>query len=125
MGGIQSFQLVTGFAKRPNHTRLTSNALDGMTRIADLPDTWEGTITFDRASSAIDDYFAAKEEAYHRGQVLPPCTITETIREVNGGLTQFRYEGVSLTMTDAGNAQGKDKVAMTIDFIAGRRRKVI
>ena len=124
MGGIQSFQLLTGFSKKPNFTRITSNALDGKTRIVDLPDTWEGTITFDRASDAIDAYFAAREEAYHNGQVLPTCMITETIQEVNGGLSQYRYEGVSITMSDAGNAQGKDKVAMTVDFIAGRRKKV-
>lgn len=116
---------MTGFSKKQNTTRITSNALDGKTRIADIPDTWEGTCTYDRASSAIDDYFAAREEAYHQGRVLPPCTITETIREVNGGITQWRFEGVSMTYDNGGNAQGKDKVEVSVNWIAGRRRKVI
>lgn len=124
-GGVQSFSLITGFSKQQNSTRVTSNGLDGITRIADLPDTWEGTITYDRASSALDDYFARVEQAWRDGLVMPPCTITETIREVGGGISQYRYEGVSLTFTNAGNAQGRDKVEQTVSFIASIRRKVI
>lgn len=124
-GGIQSWSLQTGFSKKQNSTRVTSNGLDGLTRIADIPDTWEGTLTFDRASSAIDNYFAARDEAYYAGRVQPPCTITETIREVDGGITQWRYEGVSLTYDNGGNAQGKDKVEVSVNWIAGRRRKVV
>lgn len=124
-GGVQSFSLITGFSKQQNTQEVRSNALDGLTRIAHLPDTWTGTITYDRASSAIDDYFARREEAYYQGRVQPPCTITETIREVNGGITQYRYEGVSFTLSNGGNAAGRDRVEMSIDFVAGRRRKVI
>ena len=124
-GGAQSFSLVTGFSKQQNTTEVRSNALDGITRIAHLPDTWNGTITIDRANSAVDNYFAAREEAYYQGRVQPPCTITETVKEVNGGVTQWRYEGVSFTLSNGGNAQGKDKVEMSIDFIASRRLKVI
>lgn len=124
-GGVQSFTLLTGFSKQQDTQEVTSNALDGIVRRAHLPNGWSGTITFDRASSAIDDYFAAREEAYYQGRVQPPCTITETIREVNGGVTQYRYEGVSFRLNQGGNAQGKDRVEMTIDFTASRRRKVI
>lgn len=123
-GGVQSWSLITGFSKKQNTKRIESNALDGLTRIADLPDTWEGTITLDRNSPAVDNYFAAREDAYFAKRVQPPCTITETINEVDGGISQWRYEGVSLTLDNGGNAQGKDKVEMNVNWIATRRRKV-
>jgi hypothetical protein len=124
-GGIQSWSLLTGFSKKQNTTRITSNALDGRTRLVDLPDTYEGTMTFDRASPAIDNYFAARDEAYYQGRVQPPVTLTETIKEVDGGISQWRYEDVSLTYDNGGNAQGKDKVEVSVNWIAGRRRKVV
>jgi hypothetical protein len=124
-GGIQSFSLVTGFTKQQDTTEVSSNALDGLVRRAHLPGGWSGTITVDRANPNIDNYFAAREDAYYQGRVQPPCTITETITEVGGGISQFRYEGVSFKLDGGGNAQGKDKVEMSVAFTASRRRKVI
>jgi hypothetical protein len=123
--GIQSFSLITGFTKQQDTTTVTSNALDGIVRRAHLPNGWTGTITFDRSTPAIDNYFSAREDAYYAGRVQPPCTLTETIKEVDGSITQFRYEGVSFALNQGGNAQGKDRVEMSIEFTASRRRKVI
>lgn len=124
-GGIQTFALITGFSKRMTSNRVTSRGLDGVRRDYDIPDGWEGTVSFDRASSALDDYFAAKEQAHYDGRVIPPCSITETIREVNGGVTQYRFENVTLVLSQGGEARGDAKVEQTVDFVASRRRKVI
>jgi hypothetical protein len=124
-GGVQTFSLITGFSKRQTTNRVTSRGLDGIRRDYDIPDGWEGTLTFDRASPALDAYFAAREQAHYDGQVIPPCSITETIREVGGGITQWRYENVTLAMSQGGEARGDAKVEMTVDFVSSRRRRVI
>lgn len=124
-GVLSAFSLLTGFSKKQNTTRITSNALDGLTRIYDVPETWEGACTYDRATSAMDDYFVRREQAYFDGRVQPPCTLTETIREIGGGITQYRYEGVSFTMSNGGDAKSKEKVEVEISWIASRKRKVI
>jgi hypothetical protein len=123
-GGVQSFSLLTGFSKQQNTTEIRSNALDGLTRIYHVPETWSGTCTYDRATRAIDDYFVAREDVYFSGRVQQPCTITETIREVDGSTSQYRYTGVSFTLSNGGNAQAKDRVEMSIDWIASRRVRV-
>jgi hypothetical protein len=125
LGGVQSFSIMTGWSKSQNTTRIQSRGIDGTTRIRDLRDTWEGTVTFDRANPAIDNYFAAREQADANGQDLPPCSITETIREDGGGISQFRYTGVALTLAQGGDARGDSKIEMTINWIATRRLKVI
>lgn len=124
-GGILSFSLLTGFSKQQDTTDVSSNALDGLTRRVSLPSGWSGSITYDRANRAIDDYFAAKEDAYYNKRTQPPATITETINEVGGGISQWRFIGVDFKYTQAGNAQGKDKVEVSIDFTASRRIRVI
>ena len=124
LGGVQTFALITGFSKRQTTNRVTSRGLDGMRRDYDIPDGWEGTLTFDRASANLDDYFARKEQAHYDGIVIPPCSITETVREVGGGVTQWRYEGVTLSMSQGGEARGDAKVEQTVDFVASRRRRV-
>lgn len=125
LGGVQSFRIITGFTKTQNTTRIQSRGLDGTTRIRDLRDTWEGTITFDRADPVLDNYFAAREEADFNNVDLPPVSITETIREDGGGLSQFRYEGVAMTLATGGDARGDSKIEMTVNWVATRRRKVI
>ncbi|MFD2271412.1 hypothetical protein ACFS07_10430 [Undibacterium arcticum] len=39
-----------------------------------------------------------------------PVTITETIQEVSGSISQYRYLQVLLTLEDAGNYKGDDSV---------------
>lgn len=125
LGGVQSFSIMTGFSKSMNTTRLQSTSIDGTTRIRDLRLTWEGTCTFDRRNAALDNYFAAREEADRNGQDLPPCSITETIREDGGGISQFRYIGVAMTLAQGGDARGDSKIEMTVNWIATGRLKVI
>lgn len=124
-GVLSTFALLTGFTKQQDTQEVSSNALDGLVRRAHLPAGWSGSITYDRANRALDDYIWAREEAYYAGRVQPPCFIVETITEVDGSISQYRFEGVSFRLSAGGNAQGKDKVEMTVEFTASRRRRVI
>ncbi|MFD2271836.1 hypothetical protein ACFS07_13390 [Undibacterium arcticum] len=53
-----------------------------------------------------------------------PVTITETIQEVSGSISQYRYLQVLLTLEDAGNYKGDDSVHQKMRFVAARRVKV-
>lgn len=125
LGGVQTFTVMTGWSSRQVSNRVTSRGLDGVRRDYDIPDGWEGTVTFDRASSQLKDYFVAKEAAYRAGRVVPPCTIMETVVEIGGGISQYRYESVTLSMSNGGEARGNEKVEQTVDWVASRCIKVI
>ena len=125
LGGIQSWETMTRFSKRQTTTRITSTAMNGRTVIRDLPMTWEGTMVFDRKDDRIDAYFAALEAAYRNRQDVPPAMITETIDEDGGGISQYRYTGVVMTLSNGGEAAGDSKIEMTVDWVATERRKVI
>ncbi len=118
------FNLVTKFASKPEQTVRKIKGLDGITRNVIFPDGWTGQFEIERQDSAIDDYFAALEAAYYAGQNRAPCTITETITEANGAVSQYQYIGVNLQLDDAGAAAGDEVVKQVVSFMAQQRVKV-
>lgn len=122
--GPVKFALITKFSSKPNVTENKITGLDGICRYQLLPDSWEGSFEIERANNSLDDYFAELERQYYAGQNLPPGTITETITEPGGGISQYRYEQVQLKLDDAGEWSGDKSVAQKVMFYASRRKKV-
>lgn len=122
--GPLRFNLVTGFNSKPDITDQKVKGLDGITRHVRFPDGWSGAFDVTRSDSTIDDYFAQIEANYYAGLNEQPCTITETITEVSGAVTQYRYLQVLLKLDDAGQWQGDQTVKQKVSFVAARRVKV-
>ena len=122
--GPLRFPILTGFEAKPSYKSVDSKALDGVDRYDDFPAGWTGSLSMDRADSSIDDYFAQKEASFYSGIPSSSVTITETIQEIGGNITQYRYTGVALTLQEAGSKSAEAKVAMKIGFRASRRIKV-
>lgn len=116
--------LLTSFKAKQDINEQKIKGLDGITRHVRFPDGWSGTFMVERQGSEIDDYFAQIEANYYAGQNEQSCTITETITEVSGAVSQYRYVGVLLKLDDSGEWKGDSTVKMTISFVASRRMKV-
>lgn len=122
--GILRQAIRTGFMLKQLTDSLESKAADGVNRFAELPAGWEGSFDFDRGSSELDDYFAAAETDYYGGLGQDAITITETVTEVNGSLSQYRLTGVALKYDDGGEKGGAKLVKQKVSFKASRRLKV-
>lgn len=122
--GPLAFSQITGFQSKPDITDKKVKGLDGVTRHLRFPDGWSGTFDIERQDSTLDDYFAQVEANYYAGVNEQPVSITQTIREVNGSITQYRYMNVLLTPDDAGSWKGDDSVKQKLKFVAERRIKV-
>jgi hypothetical protein len=116
--------LITGFQSKPDTTDSKIKGLDGITRHVRFPDGWSGSFSIERQDSTVDDYFAQLEANYYAGLNELPLTITETIAEVNGSVTQYRYLNVLLKLDDAGSWEGDKSVKQKVSFMAARRLKV-
>lgn len=123
-GGPISLSLITGFNAKPDYAEIRIKGLDGVTRNVRFPDGWSGSFDIERQDGTIDSYFAQLEDDYYAGQDELPVTITETIQEADGSISQFRYEGVLLKLDDGGEWRGDQTVKMRVSFIASRRRQV-
>ncbi len=115
----------TGFEAKQETKEINSHGLDGVNRFAELPAGWKGTVEMDRSDSSMDDYFAQAEADYYAGKLTSPATITETISEADGSVSQYRYTGVVFKFTEPGKKRGDDKVAQTIGWSASKRIKVL
>lgn len=124
-GAITAFSLITNFESKQDTSQVKIMGLDGIPRFLELPAGWRGSFEIERADATLDDYFAGMEAAYYQGLNIASSFITETIGEPNGGITQYRYEGVMFKLEDAGAWKGDHSVKQKLSFVASRRRKVI
>src|SRR4051812_39444936 len=115
---------ILGFKRSPETTKLRSKGLDGVVRNAVIPDSWKGSITIDRLDQTVDNWWAQVEADYFANRGSAPGTIIERIREQDGTVTTWRFEGVCLTLDDAGDYAADKKVEQMLSFAASRRVKV-
>lgn len=122
--GILVPKTVTGFNSKPETNDVKIKPLNGPPQFAHVPDGWSLSFDIERANADIETYFANLEEGYYRGDDINPITITETIREVGGGISQWRYEGVSLKLEDGGSKAADQTVKQKVSGMASIRRRV-
>ena len=122
--GPLNLSLITGFQSAPETAETKVKGLDGVTRHVRFWDGWRGSFSVERADSKVDDYFAALEANYYAGLNEQPATITETITEVSGAVTQYRYLNVLMKLDDAGSWAGDQTVKQKLSFVAAQRQKI-
>lgn len=118
------FNLVTNFRSKQETSDQPVKGMDGITRPVRFFNGWTGGFDLERQDSAVDDYFAQLEANYYAGMNEGSVTITETITEVSGAVSQYRYVGVLLKLDDAGEKKGDATVKQKLGFFASRRLKV-
>ena len=99
--------------------------MDGIVRPISFPQGWEGTIEVERQDSSIEDYFLQLDANYYAGLNSTPATITETITEVSGAISQYQYIGVVLKLEDAGDWEGDKSVKLKLSFLAQDKLKML
>lgn len=121
--GPLTFNLITAFSSQQETSEQMIKGLDGLMRPVRHFNGWRGRFEIDRQDSTVDDYFSQLEAGYYAGVVEQSASITETITEVSGAITQYRYIGVLLKLENAGSWKGDETVKQTVSFVATQRLK--
>lgn len=121
--GALRLEGLTGFKSKQDTTDVRSKQLSGKTKHVMFPDSWSGTIMLDRRNQTLDAYISAREANYYNSIYEAPVSMMTTIQESDGSISQFRYTGVQLKLSDAGEWRGDALVKMTIDFVAEERKQ--
>jgi hypothetical protein len=124
VNGPLSMTLITAFQSKQDTQEQKIKGLDGITRHVRFFDGWSGRFNLERRDRTLDDYFNGLETDYYAGIDETEVTITETITEADGSVSQYRYREVLLKMEDAGEWRGDNTVKQTISFIASRRMTI-
>jgi hypothetical protein len=123
-GGPVSFAIITGFHPKQLTTKLQSKGMDGTNRFGTEPDGWSFTVALDRSGPALDNFIDLRERAYHAGIPMQAITVTQTIQEPDGGYTTWRYWGVDVDLSDAGNYKNGALITQQLEGRASGRIKV-
>ncbi len=123
-GSVLAINGVTDYTPKPMFTDLKHKGLDGNVRHAEIPDGWDITIKLDRQDPSVDNFFAQLEADYFAGVNIQGGTITETIQEKDGSISQFRYDQAVLKYDDAGSWKGDSFTPVSLTAFAARRIKV-
>lgn len=123
---LASFSNFTHFECKPITKSVSSEPVNGPPLFDDIENGWEGSFEYDRATNAIELYFAKREQGYFSNGARPVVTITQTIQEQSdGSITQYSLTGVALKLDSAGSWKAADKVSQKVSFKASRRKFVI
>lgn len=122
--GPLTLNLITGFQSKQETTETNIKGIDGATRFVRFINGWTGGFTLERQDATLDRYFAQIEANFYAGINETPVTLTETITEVDGSVSQFRYLGVLLKYDDAGEYRGDATVKQTMSFVATMRKQI-
>lgn len=123
-GGPVRFTIVTDHARKQNTKSLESHGIDGVCRYVEIPGGYEGTLEIDRAGPALDQAVAALETLYYSGAPVPYSSIVETISEVSGAITVWRFVNVVFRAEDLGSWKGDAKVTQKLGWKASFRQQV-
>jgi hypothetical protein len=123
-GAILASASLTDFQFKRDEIEIKSRPLNGRVIHRVIPDGYSGSASFDRIDATFDNYFAQLDDAYYAFVNDPTIYISQTMRELNGSISQYRFEGVVLKFDDGGSFKQDDKVVQKISFMAVARRRV-
>ena len=123
-GSILRLGNITSFDRKPVTKQINSDGIDGVPRKGVIPGGWKLSFDIDREGPSADDWWALYEDNYYANRPLQNVMITETISEPDGTVTQWRYVGVALHFSDAGNWKADAVTKMKLEGEASYRKKV-
>lgn len=124
INGVEQFASLESFTSKEDATVNKQVQMDGNIRHPKFHEGWSGSFMLQRNSDFTDAYFAAQEASYYLGEDQIPLTISETIQESDGTISQFQYTQVVLVLEDAGTFTGTDIVKQSVSFFAARKLKL-
>jgi hypothetical protein len=122
--GPVRFSILTDVSRKQNTKSVESHGIDGICRYVEIPGGYEGTVEIDRAGPQLDQAIAYLESLYYAGKPVPYSTITETISELNGSITIWRFVNVAIKAEDLGSWKGDSKVTQKLGWKASLRQRV-
>ena len=123
-GPVVNFANVTSFDAKQETQQIKIVGINGIVDFLELPHGWKGTIDIDRQNPALDQYIATFEANYYSGVNITGASITQTIEEVAGGTTQWRFNGVMFKLSEGGVWKGDAQVKQKLEWVASKRLAV-
>lgn len=118
-----SSNFITSFDAKPLARLEKYLPISGIINPLVFHEGWEVSLEIGRTDNTLDEFWALLESDYFNGVDVPGGTITETIQEADGSISQYIFSNVQLKLDDAGTFKGNDYVTQRLSGYAARRQK--
>jgi len=125
INGVQRFLIIESINAKEDATTGKVIAMDGTVRHPKFHEGWSGSFMLQRSDNSMDNYIALQEASYYQGADQVPMTITQTITEVDGSISQYQYTNVVINLDDSGTWTGTDIVKQSVSFMASRKLELV
>lgn len=112
---------ITAFTFRSNTNDLERRPLNRPRQRDRHPDGYEGSFSIDRTGPEVERWWAQVEADFNRGLRQQRGIILDSTREIDGSVTEFRFEECVFTLTEFGERTANGYISMTIEFTAEGR----
>lgn len=120
-GTIIANSVIQDFEASPDTEKRRVQFLDGNVVPLSFPQGYKGSFSIVREDATIDTYFALKEAAYYNKVDVLNVTITQSVTETDGSITQYQFTQCDLVLDDAGKYMNNQEVIQKVSFEAKRR----
>lgn len=121
INGNKQYAILESFTYKEDADIPDETAMDGITRHPKFFKGWSGGAVYQRGNNVLDQYFAQQERIYYNGGDQIDLTITLTIKELNGAISQYQFVSAVMTMEDGGSYNGTAIVKQSVMWKAKRR----
>ncbi len=125
VNGVENFTIIESFNAKEDATVGKEIGMDGTVRHPKFHQGESGSFSFQRNDAFLDNYIAAQEASYYLGADQLPLTISQTITESDGSVSQYQYTNVVITLEDMGNYSGTEIVKQKVSFMASRKLRLV
>lgn len=125
INGVQRYVTIESVTAKEDATTDKVVAMDGTVRHPKFHQGWSGNFVLQRSNNVMDNYIALQEASYYRGVDQLPMTITQTITEVDGSISQYQYTNVVIYLEDSGMWSGTEIVKQHVSFQASRKLELV
>lgn len=116
-GSVLTLPDITDYDIKPSNKTDSFVLINGRPIHNVIPAGGSGSVSLKRVNSAIEDFQAAFEANYYAGAAQLKGTLTETIVNPDGTVSQYQCQGVSLTIEDMGSWKGETAVTQSLKFM--------
>jgi hypothetical protein len=94
------------------------NLMSGFTFEIPFLQGWTGGISVQRVNATLDKFWNQVETNYRAGLAYPSLNIVQTLRETDGSITRFTFQGSCLYYEEGGRFANEEVVTQTLSFSA-------
>jgi hypothetical protein len=123
-GKIVEWELITNFTYKEDSQIMKKIPMNAFPLHPKLFQGWSGSFSYFRSNSAIVDYIIAQQRNYYLGGDQIGLTINQTIREMNGLLTSYKFSNVVVLLDNGGSFSGTDIVEQSLSFMCSVMDKI-